>query len=286
MGLVYVFVALVGWGFGDFLIQKSIRKFGNWEVLFLIAITGFIFLTPFVLEDLFVFFLNLDWLSVALFFLLGLISLVAGLFDFEALKQGKIAIVEPIYTLELLVTAFLASIFLGEVLNLWQYILIFFLIAGIGLISITNLHDLKNFSFEKGVKLAILATVGMGAINFLFGLNSRQTDPLLVNWFVNLFLSISTFIYLYSNFKQETVSLIFKHKILIVFTCFFDNLAWVAFAASTVYIPIAVATGLSEAYIVIACLLGIFLNKETLLKHQYVGMIITTGAAIWLAFTI
>ena len=48
---------------------------------------------------------------------------------------------------------------------------------------------------------------------------------------------------------------------------FIDNLAWVAFAYATLYVPIAIATGISESYIALAAALGIIINKEKLKKH-------------------
>ena len=117
-------------------------------------------------------------------------------------------------------------------------------------------------------------------------MNTRETSPLLVNWFVNLFITVVTGIYLYRNFNKDTWKEIKKGRTLIFWTCLLDNLAWVAYSFSTIYAPIAIATGLSESYIVIACILGLIFNKERLLKHQYLGIVITITSGVALAFTI
>lgn len=37
LGILFAFVAMLFWGFGDFMIQKSTRKIGDWETVFLIT---------------------------------------------------------------------------------------------------------------------------------------------------------------------------------------------------------------------------------------------------------
>jgi uncharacterized membrane protein len=65
-----------------------------------------------------------------------------------------------------------------------------------------------------------------------------------------------------------------------------DNLAWIAFAFAVTFIPIAVVTGISESYIALAAILGIVINNEKLVKHQYVGLFLVLISAILLSLTI
>ena len=62
-----------------------------------------------------------------------------------------------------------------------------------------------------------------------------------------------------------------------------DNVAWVAYVFSMTLAPIAVATALSESYIVITVLLGLFVNHEKLQKHQKVGLVAAVAVALALA---
>jgi drug/metabolite transporter (DMT)-like permease len=39
-GIVLAIVAMLSWGFGDFLIQKNTRKIGDWDTLFFITLFG------------------------------------------------------------------------------------------------------------------------------------------------------------------------------------------------------------------------------------------------------
>src|SRR3989344_8031829 len=98
LGILFSVIALLCWGFGDFLIQRSTRKFGDWETLFIISLFGTIVLTPFIYKDL----PNLFEFSKEFWILFGIsfILLIAAILDFEALKKGKLAIIEPVLALE------------------------------------------------------------------------------------------------------------------------------------------------------------------------------------------
>ena len=62
-----------------------------------------------------------------------------------------------------------------------------------------------------------------------------------------------------------------------------DNAAWIAYIFSMSLVSIAVATALSESYIIITVLLGLFINKERLQTHQKIGLVVALTAAIVLA---
>ncbi len=52
---------------------------------------------------------------------------------------------------------------------------------------------------------------------------------------------------------------------------------------SNLFVPIVVALVLSEVYIIVAALLGVFVNKEKLRLHQVVGIIIAIVGVITLS---
>jgi drug/metabolite transporter (DMT)-like permease len=214
----------------------------------------------------------------------SIIILFAALFDLQALKIGKISVVEPIYALEIPVTALLATMIIGEYLSTGQIISIFFLLIGILFLSIRSFSQFKNFRWEKGIWYAILATISMGTVNFIFGISARQTSPLLINWFTSSFICLVSIFYLAQQNKfKEIIDNFKKNKKLILSVSIIDNLAWIAYAYSTVYIPIAVATSISEGYIALAAGLGLIFNKEKLKNHQIIGLIIAVVSVITLA---
>src|SRR3989344_3237430 len=125
MGVLFAIIALLSWGSGDFLIQRSTRKFGDWISLFYITAIGAIILSFFVYNDLeLIFTLKNFFLLVAA----SILILFVALSEFEAFRVGKISVIEPILALEVLVTVALSSIILREHLNFFQTLLIIFLL--------------------------------------------------------------------------------------------------------------------------------------------------------------
>jgi drug/metabolite transporter (DMT)-like permease len=281
MGILLALTALFSWGLGDFLIEKSARKFGDWVALFYITAFASIVLFPFVYKDI-VHSLNAHGI---LLLMASFIILCAGLLDFEALRVGKISVIEPILALEIPVAAFLAAYVIHEKLTVAQIIFIGIIVVGIFLISTTSFRSLKNLHAEKGVWQAFFATIGMGVVNFLFGVGSRETSPLMINWFTSAFIAVVALVYLAFNSRlHELIDNFESKKILIFNVSFFDNLAWITFSYAMLFIPIAVATGISEGYIAFAGALGLVFNKEKLRRHQWVGFFFVVIAVMLLAF--
>lgn len=286
LGILFAGLALLGWGIADFLIEKSTRKIGDAASLFFITAFGSLVLLPFVYKDIG------PWLSMQTgtrdFWVLlgaGAFALVASLFDFEALRIGKIAIIEPVYAIEIIGTLVLAGLVINEWLTLWQTTLVLAVTVGIVLISVKSFSTLKHIRLERGIAYAFTAAFFMMGENFLTGYGSRLTNPLLTNWVVDMVITIAMLGYLLSTHQiRQLVADIKAHPKLIVSVSITDTVGWVAFAYSATYIPIGLAVGISEAYIALAVLLGLFINKEKLKKHQLLGAGITVTAAIVLSY--
>jgi len=284
MGIAFAFLALIFWGIGDFLIQRSVRKFGDWIMIFYIDLIGVIMFTPFVFKTLIPTVRKPDDLVILL--VASTVLLFAALVDFEALKNGKISVVEPIFAFEVPVTAILAYFFIQEKITVFELSLIIVLVVGIALVATKSWRHFR-LKMEKGVLLAILTTIFMGTANFLFGFGGRQTDPWLINWFTSAFLALVSLIYILSKGQAGLILQDWRiNKNLITQVSIYDNLAWLFFTFSILYIPIAIATGISESYIALAALLGLVFNGEKLARHQWLGLIICSIAAVILAIIV
>ena len=271
MGILFALGALVSWGLGDFLIQRSARKFGDWIALFYITAFGSIVLFPFVYRDLA---RALDGHTILLL-VAGCVLLLAALIDFEALRVGKISVIEPIYALEIIVTVVLSLYVIHERLTLLQGLLVGSSMIGIFLVSTRSLYHFKNIHLEKGIWYALSASLCMGGVNFLFGLGARAISPLMINWFTSAFIAVVALVYLISTSRLREVAADFRqNKRLIFNVSFFDNLAWIMFSYATLHIPIAVATSVSESYIALASFLGFYFNREKLKYHQILGLLL------------
>lgn len=281
-GLILAFVALFCWGFGDFFIQRTTRLVGSWRALFYIGITGAIGLFPFVASEL-------PHLTTDNLLLLGLVAAIVlggALFDFEALRQGKIAIIEPVIGLELPLTVALSMVLAGETLTPTQILLI--TVTFIGLTLAISAHK-PNFRgrktmLEKGVILALVGAIAMALNNLIIGISSQNISPLLTIWFGHTSAALACLIYL--AVKKELRSIIDglrRHPVPIIAQSVLDNLAWIAFAAATTIISISIATTISESYIALTVLLGLVINKEKLHFYQLFGATLVIASIIALS---
>ena len=177
--LIFAFSAMILWGVGDFLIQRTVKKVGDFQTLLWIDLIAGLVLIPFVLSDLSAIFSTENMASLIL---MTLIDLLYGLFLFKAYDQGKLSVVEVVMIGELPFTIFLGLIFFRERLDLVQISLIALIIIGIFLISKTKatwLDRIKEFFtgktviWECGVLLAVAAFIFSAIYNFLTAVNAR-----------------------------------------------------------------------------------------------------------------
>lgn len=284
VGIGLAFVAMLCWGIGDFLIQKSTRKIGDWETLFLITIFGTAVLLPFVYTDLPALFALES--RPSLFVLVGtaLVLFVAALLELEAVRRGKLSVVEPLWSLEIPAAGLLALAVLGERLDGISILFIVFLIVGLFLVSFRGKVLSHRHFLERGVLLAVLAALAMGSAAFFMGWGARLTNSLLANFFASSILALISGAYLLARGRLfQTFRDLARLRLTLLPMMVADNAAWVAYAFSMTIVPIGIATALSESYIIIAVLLGLAVNRERLEFHQKVGLIAAIAAAVTLA---
>lgn len=283
IGIALAFVAMLCWGFGDFFIQKSARKVGDTETLFLISVIGLVLLFPF-----FIMRLPQVWQASSVqIVVLGIASmaiLVSAVLQFEALRVGKLSIIEPTWSLEIPAAAFFAFLLLSESINLSQIILIIILVISLSVVSYKGGKISKKVLLEKGIFYAVAGAILMGGANFFMGWGSRITDPIVVNFVTDFFMTFVTGLMLFSRGRLLSTFKDFGKNINVVLPMgIADKAAWVAFTFSMVLAPIAIAVALSESYIIVVVLLGLYINKEKLSKHQFFGLVFAISAAVILA---
>lgn len=226
--------------------------------------------------------------ALLLLVILGSAVFLAALLDFEALKRGKIAVVEPVFGLGIPFTVFLAIFSGHDLLTPVQFALITVIFIGVILsVMIKGSLHYNRIIWEKGVFIAILGTLAMSLTNFLTGIGSQEISPLMTIWFINFFLTITTFLYLFINKEWRSLADdLRRHSRVILEESIFDNIAWLSYAFAMTLIPISIATSIAESYIVVAVLLGVSVNKETLNRHQVIGVILAVIGVIFLSTTV
>lgn len=280
--LFFAFGAMICWGIGDFLMQRSIWKMGNIETLAYIGAIGSVALLPFVLGEISaVFSPQNTYLLLALAFF----TLLSSVLNFHAFKIGKLSVVEVMLEFELPVSVLLGVIFFSETLSLAQIILISVVFCGIVLIALEKLslkHILGNF--EKGAIFALAGGMAMGVMNFFTAAGAKQISPIIAIWFPWTALAIFCIIYIFAKGSgRKFLKNIQQNKELVIATAFVDTFAWVLFAFALQSNELSVTTAITESYPVIGVLLGLRFNREKIVKHQWLGVIIAIVGSIWLA---
>ncbi|HBK33770.1 TPA: hypothetical protein DEP34_03310 [Candidatus Uhrbacteria bacterium] len=298
MGVVFSLLALVFWGVGDFLIQKTTRLVGSWKAVFYIGVTGSVILFPFVIGQ----FRFLSWSEIGLLLFFSVLTLVASIFDFEALRKGKMAVVEPIIGLELPITIALSVIIRGEDLSFFQAFLMAVVFVGIVFVTTSkrvsrrsvhaqelnhsNAESRRVYIFEKGVLFAIVGALGMSGINFVVGVGSQDISPTMTIWFIDTFLAVFSFLYFVMKGNGEWKNLwsdIRRHPRIILLQGILDNAAWFTYGVATTWVSISIAITVSQGYIVLAVLLGLILNHEKITFLQKVGIGLSLGGILILS---
>ena len=283
LGVIFALVAMLSWGLGDFLIQKVSRTLGIWKCIFFISVTGIIVLIPFVWK-------NIPQLAhgheFVFFGLAAFAMLVASVFDFEALKQGKLSVMEPIVATELPLAALLAVALWHESLSLVGWLLIIVIFLGT-VLAVTEHHTQLHYHkrlLEKGVIFALTAALCMALLDVIMGISSQVTAPLLTVWVVWIFTGIVSFSYLaYQGKLREIGRDIKKYPAIILGVGILDTLGWVGYCLATSHISIAITTAIGESYVIITIVLGILVNREKLKQHQKWGIALAVIAVIVLA---
>jgi uncharacterized membrane protein len=282
--VIFALAAMVSWGIGDFLIQKTVKKIGAVEALFWIMAGGSLFLAPFVIKSLFL----LNGLQFLLLFVLGLFFFLGTYIHFEALEIGKLSVVEVILSLELLLTILFGVVFFQERLSWFQTVSMLVLFLGIILISVNIKIPIRSRDFlEKGALLALIAAFFLGFINFLTALGAKEMDPLTticVSWFV-CGLVCSARLWRYGDFRK-VLRQSYASKGLVGAMVLFSTLGWIFYAAATAGEALYLAAVITENFVIVAFFLGAYFNREKISGWQYIGAVLSVVASFLIGFVL
>lgn len=282
VGIMLSFVTLFGWGFSDFIAQRSTRSFGIFASLFFACSASIPVLLPFVYQELW----HLSTYQLLLLSLRSAVTLLYAITLFRAFRVGKLTIVETIISLELPITVGIAVAFLGEHLTWMSFALMCAVIVGILFASAKRTEHLllHRYAFERGAKIALLAAFLAALTNILVGVSAQATSPLLTVWFSNVVLSIASLGMLAWHGELSTIIRdVYRRPGLIAALASLDTLASVCYAFATTLIPISLVITISEAYIILASGLGHFWGHEPLKAHQVAGVLIALPCVVLLA---
>jgi drug/metabolite transporter (DMT)-like permease len=272
-GILLALVALVGWAFGDFFIQKSARLIGWYKTTFVIGAMGLIGFFPLVAHEVL-------WYGPEILYpLLGIsfLTLIYAWTDFEALRIGKLSVVEAVVAIELPLAVLLAVMIGKEELTLNHTVLFVFTTLGIMLASIKRLEfvHFSRYFLERGVWLALVASCFSALTYYYVGAYAQSVSPLFVIWFTHGALAVVCGLYISVRGEwRDFWKGVRASPGQVAAVGILDNTAWASYAVATSIIPISVAVTVSEGYIALAALLGYLLNGEKLKRHQILGAVL------------
>lgn len=281
LAILLAFGAMVGWGLGDFLIQKTINKIGPIGTLCWISLFSSIILIPFVVSDL----KNITQSQYITLIILGLANFASGYIHFKALQIGKLSVVEIIMSIELPLTILLGILVFKESLSLWQIFLIFILFIGIILISIDTTKINKKDFLEKGSLLAIFSGVLIAIVNFGSASQAKEISPLMALWIPWFVCGLICFALLSQNNLKTFFRRSANNWFLVLIMVIVDLLAWTSYVFAVAKEELSITIAITESYVVIALALGIIINKEKITKIQYFGAALAVCGSLLIGLT-
>jgi drug/metabolite transporter (DMT)-like permease len=283
-GIFYAIGAMLGWGVGDFTIERATIKAGAIPSLFYITAAAGIVLFPFAWPHLGAIFLNQTHLLLLI--IAGIATFTGAAMQFIAFETGKLSVIEPILGLELPITIGLAIVFGGEHFSWLQGLLTLVFFLGL-VLAITRHHLQLHYHkrmFERGVILSLGAAILYGLQNFTVGNGSQQISPLATIWFVHTFTALLCLCY-FAFFPQTNMMRRLKrHWKLVTAMVILDNTAWILYSLAVVTIPISLAITIGESYIILTVLLGLFVNRDKVKRHQILGIAMGCISVIILSY--
>lgn len=281
--LLAAFLAMLCHALGDFFIQRSVRKVGNLESLAIISLFGFLAVTPFVLSDWQLIF---QPANLFVLFSVSIVTLFAAILNFEALRAGKLSVIEALMQFELPATVLLGFFLFGESLSQIEVALIALVFAGLFFVSLESLSFSSIFrKVEKGAAVALASAIGLALVNFLTAQASKQVSPFHAIWLPWLLLTIYCVAYLW---KKGSLTIFYKNSLLhgktVLAMAFFDSAAWILFAMAVAHAELSIMGTITQSYPVAAMALGVLVNKEKVAPHQLLFGALTIGATIALGF--
>ncbi len=280
--IFFAFGAMISWAVGDFLIQRSTRKVGDANTLLVIGFIGSAMLLPFVWKELY---LLTSGPYLQFLLLLSIVNVVVSLINFEALKSGKLSVIEVLLEIELPVTIGLGIIFFSETLTITQVVLIILLFVGMVMLAMKE-YPIKIEKLEHGFWLAVLTALGYGVVNFLVKKGAVDGSPLLTIWVSWTMITVVCLALVISrNGIGSLQQAARKHSTLFISMGILDTLAWVFYAFAVRDSSLSITTAITESYPALALVLGLWINKESVKKHQLVGAAIMLTSSILIGLT-
>ena len=279
-GLLCGVIAMACWGIGDFVVARTVRRTGAFNVLAWSQVIG---LVPYVPA---LFFLNSfqmpTWGAVGTVLVSGIVVTLAYLSLYKGLQVGKVSIITPISACWAIVTVVLSAFLFRESLSTIQIVAVTLAIMG-GVAASFKWGDLRRLSFKTGVvgiQYAFFAMIGLGLYYVLLDVLVSE-----IGWFLPVLLVrlvVVSLLFTYSVTTKRDVSFPKEVALLVILAGFLEFIAFLSYGIgiNSEYTSLVAPVSAASPVVTIA-LAKIFLG-ENLELNQWAGVVVVSVSLVLL----
>jgi len=284
--IAFGLIAALSWGIHDILVRYVSHTVGILQSLLLVLFFGIIaqiglliFSGDYTLVDE-----HAVWWSIGA----GVTFCIACIGHYNAFARGPVRLVAPLIGC-FSVLSFLFAALSGTAISLLQWLVIFALVAGIGLVARSSEGvETSDDSLAGTIGYCLMAMFGF-AITFALGQEasaaSNHIITSLITRCVTIFLVGLIFLKVVKQQKSSIFSLSMKSLSILALMGFLDALALdVVLAAGTLERP-EFASAASSIFGLVTVLLAWIFLKEAINKIQWLGILIIFSSIAYLAIS-
>ncbi len=185
---------MIFWGISDLTLKPLTARFGTLKATVYKFIPHIVFL--FIFFSFGGLFIPHDLKVWAMILVFGIIGAI-GLYSFvRAIEEGLVSINVTVAHTNVIITAVIAAILLGEVLGIYQYIAIAVILAGVIILSldISSLKEMRIRNADRGIRHALITSVCWGIIWILSKMILEKTGPYAAAFYPDFFVVLFIFL--------------------------------------------------------------------------------------------
>ena len=283
--MVLAYLALVGrillTGYEKIIFKQVGENSGSEESVFLIFITGTVFLLPFALVVHWPESYSFLWIAAAA----SLVYTVQTVFYVKSLSHGEASLVAPLYYFSAFFLLVLTTVFLGESIGLLKLAGISLLVYGSSFLNRKQhiLHSLKALATDRACQFMLLSSALVAVGRTVDGFMMRSVHPLVYCISLCIFTDIFLFVHLLATGRMGSAKAMFRTKLRVGATAgAVDVYSYLLLMYAITRIEVSIAEPASMLGMIVTVLLAHFILREKI-RERLVGVVIMVGGA-WLLF--
>jgi len=283
--MILAYLALVGrillTGYEKIVFKQVGENSGSEEAVFLIFITGTVFLFPFAFFVQWPSDYSFLWIAEAA----SLVYLVQTVFYVKSLSHGEASLVAPLYYFNVFFLVVLTTVFLGESVGLLKVAGIVLLVFGSSFLNRRQhiLHSLKALATDRACQFMLVSSALVAVGRTVDGFMMRSVHPLVYTFTLCIYTDIFLFLHLLLTRRLGTAGEMFRTKLRLGATAgAVDVFSYLLLMFAITRIEVSIAEPASMLGMIVTVILAHFILREKI-RDRLLGVVIMVGGA-WLLF--